>query len=1004
MDAGQLHDLIEKSLHGRASQQEMHYMYQFADTKDAWTLSMQLFSSPSEQVRYFAANLVYTKVKKDWSQLSVDQQTGLLQELKRSINLDQNSLGYIGASPGLRAFLGRVILSYAYGSARSPVTLRVVIKEAVDLIVAAMTVPEQAKAGYVALCLDLLAAVPSEVESLSIDVSRELSRQLIGILKESCDAVVSNLHVLVSREACCSSSKDVVVAVLRATRAWSCAGLNITTLHSKHPALLENSIKCALESGDPGATKQACMALKECLASPDPQVMTNVGSVGTRAAAVKRVVTILGGAWSIIARHFEDTSDDSVVAEICNMMAFLGSNEAIQICSPEGLEPTFFAALLFVAAQRPQRLACVTFDVWLSIQDIPVANRHPFTTQEVFYKLLAILLQQSSLPATFTSWEDGDEDEDDFVEFRSSKSGLQDVLLVCFYALDDVFFKQLGEFAGAPEAPHSWIKLEAVLFILQSVASGLKSNLQSQKSGVAVNFLAEALRRVLQWQPDNTVLCHSQLADTACRFMASATFVLTRRPSTPAGHLNMNDFLLPCLEYAFKAIRVPQAAPAAARAILQLSVHGSSLLSSRQDVVPGLVAATAQLITANDLAIPSDAVQTCVEAATRLGITRDFASSSATVSHLGLPMVAELQKACHFTTTNGGQRRERVGHVLGWLGQLIRFCDTACAGPDGSHVLGPTLAGLWPLLQGCTSSPLIMAGDSIVNAVFNVYSRAISSAEDAVMPHISSIGETVVTVFDHHGQATCLQCASVIVECLASKASSDTQVSDFLSNMLVRIVQSFDTRSGDAASPMANVPLWGFDPDGIDHVFKFLHTYLVHAPAVLSNSPARDVLPGLAHRCLLACPERAPVRTILHCMQAYFYPVSPRLEPLHGALLGACVPLGPAFVQYLLAALGGRATSTLWPNLTDTLYNLISGCCRSGQAGTDSVRQWLGTALDIPGVMDGLAAAPNVKTPVVEALVRLAANDRPRFKSLVQDLSKVCAKEADAGVLRDYML
>ena len=39
------------------------YIVQFIETPESWTASTSLFTSLNEDVRYFAANIVYTKVR-----------------------------------------------------------------------------------------------------------------------------------------------------------------------------------------------------------------------------------------------------------------------------------------------------------------------------------------------------------------------------------------------------------------------------------------------------------------------------------------------------------------------------------------------------------------------------------------------------------------------------------------------------------------------------------------------------------------------------------------------------------------------------------------------------------------------------------------------------------------------------------------------------------------------------------------------------------------------------
>ena len=113
-------------------------------------------------------------------------------------------------------------------------------------------------------------------------------------------------------------------------------------------------------------------------------------------------------------------------------MVTIASQEISIVTSPQFCNVEFFRLLLSCASQKPRKIASLTFDFWLSLQDTPVAQRHPYTHQEIFESLLEILLKQSMYPPNFINWKDdaGDDDEDDFRDFRDRRHGIQEVLLL----------------------------------------------------------------------------------------------------------------------------------------------------------------------------------------------------------------------------------------------------------------------------------------------------------------------------------------------------------------------------------------------------------------------------------------------------------------------------------------------------------------------------------------------------------------------------------------------
>jgi hypothetical protein len=57
-----LEEMITSLLTGININEINQYIVQFIETDAAWTASTSLFSSANEDVRFFAANIIYTKV------------------------------------------------------------------------------------------------------------------------------------------------------------------------------------------------------------------------------------------------------------------------------------------------------------------------------------------------------------------------------------------------------------------------------------------------------------------------------------------------------------------------------------------------------------------------------------------------------------------------------------------------------------------------------------------------------------------------------------------------------------------------------------------------------------------------------------------------------------------------------------------------------------------------------------------------------------------------------
>ena len=115
----------------------------------------------------------------------------------------------------------------------------------------------------------------------------------------------------------------------------------------------------------------------------------------------------------------------------------------------------------------------------------------------------------------------------------------------------------------------------------------VKGMVKSESDGEeALNFLTKALHLIFSL-PD-TIVANPAFQTTLCQALGSLTFLLT---SSSIGKANIGDespftgFFLSALNFLFSCLSSPTSSSSAAKAILQLCVHGQNILlaPSRQE-------------------------------------------------------------------------------------------------------------------------------------------------------------------------------------------------------------------------------------------------------------------------------------------------------------------------------------------------------------------------------------------------------------------------------------
>jgi len=73
------------------------------------------------------------------------------------------------------------------------------------------------------------------------------------------------------------------------------------------------------------------------------------------------------------------------------------------------------------------------------------------------------------------------------------------------------------------------------------------------------------------------------------------------------------------------------------------------------------------------------------------------------------------------------------------------------------------LSNLWPILKAIEGNTTLLYSPEILNSLFSVYSRTITSAGSVVISDVPRITASIVTAFEATRQASSLGCARYVI-------------------------------------------------------------------------------------------------------------------------------------------------------------------------------------------------------------------------------------------------
>jgi hypothetical protein len=984
---------------GQGAAQSNEYLLEFVETEAAWRESLALFESSNEIVRYFAANIIYTKSRRHWSQINDEQKDGLMRVLLGVLDRigphNQDSELLLTTQ---RSFLNRIILSLACVCSRIPKTgIQLFVQQALAKI------RPSSPPSLNLLGLEMLAILPTEVEDL--DVARLCQEDLKSQLAQSSEAVLKSIDVLADHSST-ASENQLRLGSLKVLRSWLLVAItSLSALQESHQPCMK-FVYSSLLSGNEECIREACGFIRAIIQLEGYPPSSRRGEI------VHGIIdVVISSVPSIVPLFDQESGGDAVAHDVCDCLVSLATQDLQIVANPRTCKTNLFDLLLMFAAMKPRKVAAKTFDVWLALQELPVAERHVYLTQEVFYKLLNILLDQCAAPL---SWEVGNgalDDVEDFALYRDTRMGsIDDVVLVCFYSLQHIFFSALGDrlnvcVSGTLET--IWPVLESVLFILHLSMDAIKSSLGSENSGAALQFLHNTLQLVLQKLP---LPGAHELQCTACKFIGSLTFLL----ATDQDKIDSSPFralFVPSLEFVFQSLQSPEACKAAAKAVYQLCIHGQRLINTSFDggaspitvdnmemlLITKIVRATNALMLQPLIVLEDTTFGSVIEGVVRSVVLLPSPLARALIGEMGRPIIEGLKQEFQASQTNV----VKMGSLLFYASQIVRFCDvdgTGAGSDPSTHLLFHFLSEIWPLLQTLENHPDIHKVGTLSVRLFDLYGRVVMSAIDIILVEIPRILQSVVSVFRTRGEGSTssLQCARNIVEILSNREAPQmrlilTQLLEYISQVLFSHIQE-----GTTQQSFANGSLWGYDPECFESYFALILTFFTSCPDVLASSPALHQVLEIGLATLNASKERGTVRSVLQIMQLVFVgsPHHQKMAACRRVFFAAACRVGPQLTKIMMECVSGSVDSTLRHNVIDMLLSILI----SSDSDSSVSQMWVREALVDPKVLQPVVTS-ELRAFVIQTMFMLSATNQRRFKAFLSDLCKVAASELPVDTL-----
>ena len=696
-------------------------------------------------------------------------------------------------------------------------------------------------------------------------------------------------------------------------------------------------------------------------------------------------------------------------------------------------------------------VAIIPLDCWLTIQEIPLEDRHEHWRQPLFRQVMERIIPRLAYPTNFTTWEDEfDVDDSEFDELRRM---VGDILVSTYFLLRIEFIQSLTN--QVRTAAH-WTASEAALFCLIQISKDVSARCNSSNDGqkqdrdVTCQELLQLLDQLMK-SSSSISNHHPVLLAGIVNFVGNYAPAWKAMDCPPPAILHMLAFLhstFPILPLesakATRAIYVAYLSKSLLKfPITTVSNSNAAAISPSGASMDDLLISTRQSMEACLATTEEEAMTLMAEGATRLvtKLKNPTFAQRALVNDLIHPVLQRAQVAMQaFPESKNPDDWANHPHAqlaiealvrcLSVMHIIVRFCDSPPMPVMGEWLLQEIGPFLETVHRQTAGSPAQAAVLPKWLAIHQQLLRNTLPQQNMMISIFTNTIPLVVSALEHTRDPSTLKYIAAAVEFFGGKSNEmDQSFLDLLSHVTAVITSSQVKLSVDSA-------------ELLQAYFECLQRYTLYCPRALCSNPHFATIVTLAVESLSALQgaKESTRAAILFVSQLFGWKLS-RLTPAaqkvlqeawNAVLAEMLVCHGHTFIQACVLGLAG-GPQMLWPAYSEcifaTTHAIIVGAQENNQNGNNPhhpvlneslIQNWLyssmntavsstssspvggPTALASPSKMTGETC--NQVISILFHLVRQGQKGRAKAKMLLTDFAKITKGEMAPDALVSYTL
>jgi hypothetical protein len=653
---------------------------------------------------------------------------------------------------------------------------------------------------------------------------------------------------------------------------------------------------------------------------------------------------------------------------------------------PEALQVADVMLGALSAGDRGLTETCIEY--FLMLNTVPLAERHPGLHTPLWTKLVVEVSSIAQFPSDFTTWEEAlEDDEDSFHRFREQSLG--DALDTMFGVLKGQYLQYAG---SKLQQPGSWQEAEAAVFTLRIVAVSVKAyamaarNITSaspeERDGVH-QFLVDMFA-LLVTDPSapqaHVFRINPEIVQSLCRLIGSYAAWLGKFPQNNLGAI---------LQYLLSAMALPGAFRHAATAFRNVCSRCANQMSEPANVNSLVQVAQPVISSDTDLEGKMD----MVEGIARIISTMSPADAAAAGEELLRPLVERIQQliAVESNAANADMHASALAANIRLMAYAIGFLEFNDLSGN-QHPALRMMEGSWFVLNGVLTSPFWGGKETVVAAVCEVLQRALLCTKEAGEPLLGAVLPVIVAATEKHMNPHCLVVIGSAVEVLGTAPSCAPHLRAAFEQVSEKVLTHL--QQSDVA----------LQADIVGAMFDLAGRYLVFSPSAVLQSRSLSTLITIGVSAV-RLKERQGVRSALAFLGNMVSPgerlrTSPAWSTASGDIHGCFLGHARALVSALLLAAADTCPQSLLRSLASCLHGFHMG---HPQVASECLVSVLGSAEFQQFVVE---KNPTFRVSDFELfrqlLMKQLSLPKPRYESLVYDFARLCRREASSDVLLGY--